>query len=122
MNKLSSYLIVDLPYSRCECRVVVICSSVRSEEDLGRIIEILVFYFICNYMVITQIYGLIWKWFSEEIIAGIDRLKTAQKYPGLSINVTAKSWHIGVWVNFPEILLFVTLLLNNFVMFSCKWS
>ena len=49
----------------------------RSEEDWA-IIEILVFYFIHIWMVITQNYGLIWKGFSEDITAGISTLKAVK--------------------------------------------
>ena len=56
-----------------------------------------------------------WKGFSEKIIAWISKFK-AVKHPGVSIKVIVRSMCIGVWGVFPEILLFVTLLLIDFVM------
>ena len=43
---------------------------------------------------------------SEEITAGISKLKSVKKYPAVCIKVTARSLYTGVQVNFPEISLF----------------
>ena len=71
-------------------------------------------------MFITQNCGLIWKGFPEEIIAGISKLEAVKNILECPSKLLQDPGAVGVWVNFPEILLFVTLLLINFMVFSCQ--
>ena len=67
-------------------------------------------------MISTQNYWLVWKGFcGRDNNHGLMSLKLL-KYPEVSIKVVVRSWCYEVWVNFPEIPLFVTLLLISFMM------
>ena len=57
--------------------------------------EILVFYFICIEMVVTQNYGIIWMGFSEMIRAGIGKYKDGKNIQECPSNLLSNAYVLG---------------------------
>ena len=123
MNKLSSYLIVcfTLKVSKSPDKILwelSTCLSIR--RRMGRVTEILVFYFIGNEMVVTQNFRLIRLRFLEEIIAGLSKHKDGKNILEHPSNIVSNPGALGCEWSSTKSECFVTPLLCCLWYFSAK--